>query len=72
MKYKFYNITIAFHINRYIWNIINISIDILLYSTYLINYDSTYRLKATEDSGDEETQSKNNQKVERGLLVSIK
>lgn len=39
--------------------------------TYLRNCISTYRLKSTEDSGDEETQSKNNQKVEKGLLVSI-
>jgi hypothetical protein len=44
----------------------------IYYSIYPRNYDSTYRLKATEDSGDEETQSKNNQKVERSLLVSVK
>lgn len=35
-----------------------------------MNCDSAYRLKATEDSGDEESQSKDNQKVEKGPLVS--
>lgn len=37
-----------------------------------MNYDSTYRLKATEDSTveDEESQSKDNQKVEKGPPVS--
>jgi len=37
-----------------------------------VNYDSTYRLKATEDSTveDEESQSKDNQKVEKGPPVS--
>lgn len=37
---------------------------------WLTNYDSTYRLKATEDSGDEESQSKDNQKAEKSPLVS--
>lgn len=35
-----------------------------------MNYDSSYRSKTNEDSGDEETQSKDSHKVEKDLLVS--
>ncbi|XP_012060471.1 PREDICTED: eukaryotic translation initiation factor 4E type 2 [Atta cephalotes] len=34
-------------------------------------FEITYRLKATEDSGDEESQSKDNQKAEKSPLPSI-
>lgn len=35
-----------------------------------MNYDSSYRSKTNEDSGEEETQSKDSHKVEKDLLVS--
>lgn len=37
-----------------------------------MNYDSSYRLKATEDSGveDDDSQSKDNQKIEKGPPVN--
>ncbi|XP_018356491.1 PREDICTED: eukaryotic translation initiation factor 4E type 2-like isoform X1 [Trachymyrmex septentrionalis] len=34
-------------------------------------FETTYRLKSTEDSGDEESQSKDNQKAEKNPLPSI-